>query len=97
MYPFMMLLSSIINLLNIGLFVYVILGVLISFNIVNSYQPIVSKVMIALKRIYEPMLKPIQRILPDLGGIDISPIILFLLLNFLETALVYYLMPHRVV
>ncbi len=93
MYPFVMLLSSIINLLNLGLFIYVILGLLVSFNIVNSYQPVVSKVMFALKRLYEPMLNPIRGILPDLGGIDISPIILFLLLNFLETAVTYYLLP----
>lgn len=94
MAPFVILISSILNLLNLGLFVYVILGMLISFNIVNPYQPIVTKVMFALKRLYEPMLKPIQKILPDLGGIDISPILLFLLFNFLDNTLAYYLMPR---
>jgi YggT family protein len=93
MAPFVMLISSIISLLNLGLFIYVILGMLISFNIVNNHQPIVQKVMFALKRIYEPMLRPIQKILPDMGGIDISPILLFLGFNFLQNALAYYLLP----
>lgn len=91
MYPFIMLISSVLSLLNLGLFVYVILGMLISFNIVNPYQPIVTKVMTALKRLYEPMLKPIRNFLPDLGGIDISPILLFLLFQFAENAVTYYL------
>lgn len=92
MYPFIALISSVVSLINVGLFVYVILGMLISFNIVNPYQPIVQRVMFALKRLYEPMLKPIRKYMPDLGGIDISPLILFLLLNFMENSLRYYLL-----
>jgi YggT family protein len=93
MYPIVMLISSLVSLLNIGLFAYVITGMLISFNIVNPYQPVVQRVMYALKRIYEPMLKPIRKYLPDLGGLDVSPIILFLLFNFVDNALRYYLLP----
>lgn len=96
MYPFIALINSVIDLLNIALFIYVILGLLISFNIVNQYQPIVIKVMYALKRLFEPMLKPIRNILPDLGGIDISPIVLFLAFSFLQNALAYYLLPLAV-
>lgn len=92
MYPFIALISSLVSLINVGLFAYVILGMLISFNIVNPYQPIVQRVMFALKRLYEPMLKPIRKYMPDLGGIDISPLILFLLLNFMENSLRYYLL-----
>lgn len=93
MYPIVMLISSLVSLINIGLFAYVILGMLVSFNVVNPYQPIVQKVMYALKRLYEPMLQPIRKFLPDLGGLDISPIILFLLINFVENSLQYYLLP----
>ena len=96
MYPFVMLISSVLSLLNLGLFIYVILGMLVSFSIVNQHQPIVQKVMYALKRLYEPMLAPIRKFLPDMGGLDISPILLFLFFNFAENALVYYLLPHSV-
>lgn len=91
MYPVVMLISSVLSLLNIGLFIYVILGMLISFNVVNSHQPIVTRIMVALKRLYEPMLAPIRKFLPDLGGLDISPILLFLLFNFVENAIMHYL------
>ncbi len=67
-----------------------ILATLISFKIVNAYQPIVQKVMVALNRLVEPALKPIRKYMPDLGGIDISPIVLILLLQFLHSALYSY-------
>jgi YggT family protein len=46
----------------------------------------------ALKRLTEPLLGPIRRFLPDLGGLDISPIILLLGLQFLKYLIVYYSM-----
>jgi YggT family protein len=90
MVPILQLISAVVDLLNMGLFVYVIMGLLISFEVINGYQPIVSKVMFALKQLYEPMLRPIRKIIPDLGGLDISPVILFLLFNFAENLLQYY-------
>ena len=50
----------------------------------------VQKIMVALNKLCEPALRPIRKFLPDLGGIDISPIILLLLLNFLRSALYSY-------
>lgn len=91
MHPIVYLLSSLISLLSFVLLVYVILSLLISFNILNRHQPLVSRVYYALERLLEPLLSPIRRTLPDLGGIDISPVILILLLNFLEYAITYYL------
>jgi YggT family protein len=57
---------------------------LYAFNVVNPRNQFVGQVGNALFRITEPALKPIRSILPDLGGIDISPIILLLLLFFLR-------------
>jgi len=51
---------------------------------------VVKKIMYALDRLVEPALKPIKQVMPDLGGIDISPIILLLLLNFARSALYTY-------
>ncbi len=90
MLPFILLLSNIIELYSIVVIAWAVLGLLISFRIVNAYQPVVRKAEDVLNRLVEPALKPIRRVLPNLGGVDISPIILLLLLNFLKSALFYY-------
>ncbi len=57
---------------------------LYAFNVVNPRNQFVGQVGNALFRVTEPALRPIRSILPDLGGIDISPIVLLLLLFFLR-------------
>lgn len=90
MNPIIYLLTTIISLINLLLIVYIVISLLISFNILNRNQPLVAKIYYALGRLLEPMLEPIRKLLPDLNGIDISPIFLIIALNFLEYALVYY-------
>ncbi len=73
----------------ITLYVYIliasaILSWLVAFNVVNERNPIVAQIGDFLYRVTEPALRPIRRILPNLGGIDISPIILILGLFFLR-------------
>ncbi len=90
MNPIIYLLTNIIAIVNLLLFIYIIISVLISFNILNRNQMLVSKVYDALGRLFEPILAPIRKMLPDMNGIDFSPIILIIGLNFLEYALAYY-------
>lgn len=89
--PFINLISNIISLINLALIIYIVLGLLIHFDIVNRSSPIVNRVYIALGRLLEPMLSRIRRVtnkfLPDMGGIDLSPIILVLLLHFIDNAM----------
>jgi YggT family protein len=66
---------------------------LYAFNVVNPRNQIVSTIGNFLFRITEPALRPIRRILPDLGGIDISPIILLLLIFFLRQFLITTVAP----
>jgi len=87
---------SVVNLLNAILQLYLvcivawtILSTLISFKIVNAYQPFVRRLMFFLDKLCLPVLKPIQRVLPDLGGFDISPIIVILLITFLQDLLIH--------
>ena len=61
-----------------------ILSWLVAFNVVNQRNPIVANLGEFLYRITEPALRPIRALLPNLGGIDISPVILILLLLFLQ-------------
>jgi len=89
--PFVDLLAAVIHLYFLCVLVWAILATLISFKVVNAYQPAVQKIMYYLNKLVEPTLRPIRKILPDLGGLDISPVILLLLLNFAREALYTYL------
>lgn len=62
------------------LIAYVILSWLIAFNVVNTYNRFVFSVNDFLYKITEPALRPIRRIVPNLGGVDISPVILALII-----------------
>lgn len=89
--PFIDLISNIIYLINLALMVWIVLGLLIHFDIANRYNPLVVRLNTALTRLFDPMLNPIRkqlgRFLPDMGGVDLSPVVLFLLLHFISNAL----------
>ena len=70
-----------------------ILSWLVAFNVVNTRNDVVRSIWGFLDAVTEPVLRPIRNILPNLGGIDVSPIILLLLIFFLERVIVYYLYP----
>ncbi len=79
----MMLLSA----LKFGLIVYAILSWLIAFNVVNTRSPIVEMVNSTLHRIFEPILRPIRNLLPSLGGVDLSALLLLILIIALQNLL----------
>ncbi|MFE0754446.1 YggT family protein [Inquilinus sp. NPDC058860] len=64
-----------------------ILSWLVAFNVVNTRNQVVYQIGNALYRLTEPALRPIRRVLPNLGGIDISPVVLLLLIYFLQMVL----------
>ncbi len=68
-----------------------ILSWLVAFNVVNTRNRFVYLAGDLLYRVTEPLLAPIRRFLPNLGGLDISPVILILLLQFLRNLIVEYL------
>jgi YggT family protein len=70
-----------------------VLSWLIAFNVVNTRNQFVATVGDFLYRITEPALRPIRAILPNLGGIDISPVILILLIIFVERLIILYVYP----
>lgn len=64
-----------------------ILSWLVAFNVVNLHNGFVRTVLSTLDRLLDPMLRPIRRVLPDLGGIDLSPMVLILLLILVQRLL----------
>jgi len=91
MNPFVLLLVQVIELYWWIVIVWAIVSTLVAFKVVNQHQPVVYKVMYALNRLCEPVMKPIRKALPDLGGVDLSPVIVLLLLNFAQNFLIRYL------
>ena len=74
-----------------------ILSWLIAFNVVNTSNRFVYSVAETLYRLTEPALRPIRSIIPNLGGIDISPVILILFLLFLrDVVLLGWILPALV-
>ena len=67
-----------------------VLSWLIAFNVVNTRNQFVAAVADFLYRITEPVLRPIRSIMPNLGGIDISPVIVILIIIFIERFIQLY-------
>ena len=90
MNPFLWLILTVIDLYFYVILAMVIMSWLVAFNIINASNTYVRQIGYALKRLTEPLLGPIRRVLPDLGGIDISPIVLLIGLQFLRYFVGYY-------
>jgi YggT family protein len=71
-----------------------VLSWLIAFNVVNTRNQAVAMVGDFLYRITEPALRPIRNMLPNLGGIDISPVILILIIIFIRFCIALYILPN---
>ena len=67
---------------------HVIMSWLINFNVLNRHQPLVGTIWRGLNGILEPIYGPIRRVLPDMGGLDLSPIVLIVALYALRVVLV---------
>ena len=92
MEPFVKLIYRIIDIYFYILILNVILSWLIAFNILNTQSRFVGMILYASQRLTNPLLNPIRRFLPNLGGLDISPIVLILLLFFIQDSLRIYLL-----
>ena len=84
------LVSQLIEIFIWFLIAQAILSWLVAFNIVNTSNNIVNLIGNFLYKVTEPLLRPIRSILPDFGGIDISPVILIILLIFFRNLLFEY-------
>jgi YggT family protein len=91
MYALLNLVHTVITIYIWLLIIQAVLSWLVAFGIVNRHNRVVAMVGDFLWRITEPLLRPIRRIIPDLGGIDISPVILILLLYFVDNLMFEYL------
>lgn len=71
------------------LYIYILIAAavlswLVAFNVVNARNPIVAAIGEFLYRITEPVLRPIRNLLPNMGGIDLSPVVVILIIIFIQ-------------
>ena len=76
------------------LIIAAILSWLIAFNVVNTRNQFVAMARDFLWRITEPVLRPIRDRMPDLGGIDISPVIVILIIFLIQRVIALYIYPN---
>lgn len=70
------------------IFAHFIMSWLINFDVLNVRQPLVGQVWYSLQRILEPIYRPIRNFLPDLGGIDLSPIVALIGIEIIRIVLI---------
>ena len=90
------LLLTLIDIIDLYIWVVIanaILSWLIAFNVVNTQNRFIDMAADILYRVTEPAMRPIRRIMPDLGGIDLSPVILILGLILVQRIIVLNLIP----
>ena len=92
--PFLWLVDTLINLYIWILIAAAILSWLIAFNVVNTRNQFVAAVGNFFYHVTEPALRPIRRFLPNTGGVDVSPVVLFLAIVLLQEIIRRYVYPY---
>ncbi len=83
-YAILQTLSFILNIVWWIFLIMIIMSWLISFNVINTRNQFVNSVWRILNQITEPILRPIRRVIPPVGGLDLSPLIVFVIIFFLQ-------------
>ena len=68
--------------------VQAIMSWLIAFNVINTYNDTVRAIWQALQRMTEPMYRPIRRVLPDFGALDLSPLVVLLIIGIISRVII---------
>jgi len=70
--------------------VQAVLSWLVAFNVINTHNDFVRQLLYALRRMTEPLYRPIRRLMPDFGALDFSPLVLLLLIQIVSGIII----PH---
>ncbi len=85
MYALLATISLVLSIVWWIFLIMIIMSWLIQFNVINTQNRFVEAVWRVVNQITEPILKPIRRIVPPMGGFDLSPIIVFIVIFFLQS------------
>ena len=84
MAPVLVLISIILDVIFFFMIVHIIMSWLINFQVLNLHQPVVYQIWSGLNKILEPIYDPIRRILPDTRPLDLAPLIVFILIIWIQ-------------
>ena len=88
---FLEILSILHNILWWIIIVQAVMSWLLAFNVINTHNEFVRQLWYVLERITEPLYRPIRRIMPDFGGIDLTPMVVLILLIIIRGPVMSYL------
>lgn len=92
MYLLLSLIDFLLMILMWIIIIQAILSWLIAFNVINTHNDFVRGIWTALERMTDPLYRPIRRILPDFGALDLSPLVVLLVIFFIRGTVIPYLM-----
>ena len=87
--PFLWLILTILDIYLWIIIIWVVASWLVAFGVINPHNHIVRTILYSLNRLTYPVMRPIRRILPDLGGIDLSPMVAIIGIIFLQKFIVW--------
>lgn len=82
--PLLQVISVALDLYKWAVIIWVVLSWLVQFNIINSHNQFVRTIGRALDQVVDPALRRIRRVIPSMGALDISPIVLFLIILLIQ-------------
>ncbi|GGY55561.1 YggT family protein [Parvularcula lutaonensis] len=88
-----LLILAILDLYKLVLIITIVMSWLFTFGVINRYNQVVDAVWNVCTALTEPVLRPIRNILPSMGGLDLSPLVVFFAILFLQNFIRYDLMP----
>ena len=88
---FLQILSILLNILWWIIIVQAVMSWLIAFNVINTHNDFVGQLWHVLERITEPLYQPFRRIMPDFGGLDLTPMLVLIIIIILQGPVISYL------
>ncbi|HEY1838068.1 MAG: YggT family protein [Rhizomicrobium sp.] len=88
--PFVWLVLQLISIYTWIVIVAVVVSWLVAFGVINVYNHVVRSIVQALDAITEPVFRQVRRVIPPIGGLDLSPLIVLIALQFLSYLITYY-------
>jgi YggT family protein len=88
--PIVWLLLRLIDLYTWIVIIAVVVSWLVAFGVINTYNHVARSVVQALDALTEPVFRQVRRVIPPIGGLDLSPLIVLILLEFLSYVIAYY-------
>lgn len=88
--PFIWLLLRLIDIYIWVVIIAVVMSWLVAFGVINTHNPFARSVVRFLDAVTEPVFRQVRRVIPPIGGLDLSPLIVLILLQFLSYSISYY-------